>query len=66
MEVWVVFIGGFLDIAGGEYAEWTWDFYKIYNSEAKAKAKEAVASLRAELDEEDNETDYKIEKHLVQ
>lgn len=60
MEVWVVFIGGFLDV--DIYSTWTWDFYGIYNSEEKAK--EVIASLEAKLDEDD-ETRYKVEKHSV-
>lgn len=60
MEVWVVFVGGFLDV--DMCSTWIWDFYGIYNSEEKAK--EVIASLEAELDEDD-ETKYKVEKHSV-
>jgi hypothetical protein len=61
MEVWVVFVGGFLEV--DMCSTWTWDFYGIYNSEEKAK--EVIASLEAELDDDD-ETEYKVEKHSVQ
>lgn len=64
MEVWVVFVGGFIDV--DMCSTWTWGgFYGIYDSEAKAK--EVIASLEAELDgDEVDEIKYKVEKHFVQ